>query len=240
MEPAHFRLLYELQKAPTGGLKMLTLKLARLSADYPGIYDGLMPKRALLAVPGLVTALEKARVLKLGIVLSDLLRSPARSLARRRELDAAKKPQLALPPGFSPHNFGRSFDCDVNVLIRVHGSKKAADEALAELNLFCHRRDHALGSECWHYNYLDPSKGERPHDWEKSTSGAVERAILSDHGAALSLREGNLDRLPEALAQAGFYGVAAFQQAWGLGVDGIAGPKTRRTLASVTAKITEV
>lgn len=215
---------------------MLELLLARLPLNYPGIYGGKMPERALWLYPDLARALLDLLSAGIAVVLSDGLRSPARSLQRQEEFRQKGGPQLAQPPGYSAHNFGLAVDIKVDDLVKVFGSKPALDEALRKYGLWCFRRDGRLKPECWHYNYLgtDPRNGPLPY--ENTTARAIERRILELYGAELALATPTPQQaLAAALKAANCVTVKEFQAKWGLKVDGIPGPRTRRTLASVTA-----
>lgn len=70
-------------------------------------------------------------------------------------LAAIQSKQGVQPPGFSGHNFGVSFDVDVEYTLRSLGwSYAELLEAFAAFGWYCYRRDGVRGHEDWHFNYL--------------------------------------------------------------------------------------
>lgn len=237
----------------------LTLDLVRLEGQrgiYPKGTGGPLPARMAWGHPDLAAALAAARQRGISLVLSDCYRSAAASLARRQGLEAAGKTQLAKRPGESLHNWGLAIDIDVPQALTANGlrHKRDLDAALAACGLWCHRRDGARGAEDWHYNALASASAIAMGDahiladaarWlasasPRSTSRAAEAKIQALYGAGMTLAPWEV-RL--ALASLGYSPsaeltevVREFQLDWDLTPDGIAGPKTQRLLAYLTAK----
>jgi hypothetical protein len=173
-----------------------------------------------------------------GVVVSDMLRSPESSLAARRRSRGAQ------PPGWSGHNYGLSIDLSVTKTLRNRGENKTElDAYMLERGWYCHRLDHKRKREEWHYNH---GIGPYVKDRDRYNSAALERRIQADFADAwdfpsqvlqsylqdLKLYLGEIDGIVGPLSKEA---VRAFQRAWLLRVDGIAGRRTRRTLALVTA-----
>jgi hypothetical protein len=198
-----------------------------------------MPKRMAFLHPEAAFRLTMAQAdLGNNLVFSDIWRSSLESL--RRAFPEGKPPStITKPPGFSGHNFGFSFDLDVNeTMKRTKLSKKALDAALAKHGIWCHRRDGLIKVESWHYNVLlTDLSGFFAH----STAPAVERQIQLVYGEALTadprqtqrclqylkLYNGDIDGKHGPLTKTA---VTAFQRAWHLKPDGVAGPITNRVL----------
>lgn len=213
-------------------------------------YNGLVPRRARFLEPGAAASTLQLVAKYPWLTFTDVYRSPDASLAARRTKRGVQ------PPGFSAHNFGLAWDLDVGACLRG-GTLKYVElvEQLTADFWFCHRRDlDQTASESWHFNYLGP-------DWKRfmtqvdpqaanTWSWAVEARIVELYGEQFKLDD---RQVQEGLAALKFYSgaadgsmgpltreaVGAFQRAWGLPDDGLAGSRTRRVLAVVTAK-TEV
>ncbi len=223
---------------------MLTLSLVPLPATLRGIYGATkdkLPTRFLWAHPDLANAIDATERDGLSLAYSDIFRSPEASLARRKEFDARGGPQLAKRPGESPHNFGLAVDIDVMWCLKTYRiSKQALDERLQRYGLYCHRRDHQLAAESWHYNALGEDAAQwLQHASTSSTSRAIEAKILALNGEGFRLTPMEIER---SLAKLGYKpekgirgAVMRFQDDWDLSVDGLPGPKTQRLLAYLTA-----
>jgi murein L,D-transpeptidase YcbB/YkuD len=114
-------------------------------------------------------------------------------------------------------------------------SKAQLDAALESCGLYCHRKDHELGNESWHYNALGPDAQQ----WLRfasanSTSRAVEAKLMSVYSAQMVLTQ---QEVAQCLAQLKYKAVKEFQADWDLQADGIAGPVTQRLLAYLSAEI---
>jgi hypothetical protein len=228
----------------------LTLKLELRRVDNVlGIYevdgvDGRMPARMRWLHPDAAKAFA---VIAPWAVVSDMFRSPESSLNAIRTKVGAK------PPGFSAHNFGLAVDLDIaasrqNLAARV-GSRRAItkaelDEALEAAGWFCHRRDHAMDHEAWHFNYLGVVTQVSAR--YRTTEGWIEGRIRQLYGAALELDDRGAQ---SALKRLRLYSGAidgkvgpltreatrVFQRAWGLVETGRLDARTQRTLAYVAA-----
>jgi hypothetical protein len=184
------------------------------------------------------------------IAFSDIWRSGESSLA------AVVAGRGALAPGYSGHNFGVSFDLDVEYTRRALGIPYAELlRLLAGYGWHCYRQDGARGSEDWHFNYLG-SAAEAASVLNRMTQnhstwqGGAESAILkrypverfalsaSDIQAGLKklgLYHGDVDGKFGPLSLAA---VGAFCRAWRLPEQ--TGPRFSRTLAFVAADIVKV
>lgn len=231
---------------------LLPLKLHALAAyDVTGVYKiggqpNQMPERARFLHP--YAAASWLRDLKQILVVSDMLRSAESSLA------AVEEGRGAQPPAYSGHNYGFCIDIDVSAAMKKLGFKKKEqlDAWMVERGWWCHRVDHALDSESWHYNYLRLYRdlGITPTDPEisakvKSTAGYLEQLIVAVYGTylkpddttcqfmlqSLKLYSGKIDGAIGPLSK---QATAAFQRAWHLSPTGALDDKTRRTLAFVS------
>lgn len=211
---------------------MMQLNLVKLPATLRGIYGPTKDKlgaQQLWAHPDLEAAINRLERDSLRLVYSDIFRSAEGSLRARRA-----KPGLVQPPGYSAHNFGLAIDIDHGKMMKeLRLTKKQLDELLENYGLFCHRTDHALGSEAWHYNCLGPNPGQWIKEGERTTAGAVERKIQGLYGESFRMEPGEI---LDALAKLKILSVVEFQRAWDLEPDGVAGVKTQRTLALVSAE----
>jgi hypothetical protein len=123
------------------------------------------------------------------IILSDVYRTGEASLAAR------KMKRGVASPAYSGHNYGISWDVD------VEGTLKANGWAYADLlnymqsrGWYCHRRDGSRGSEDWHFNYLGDyaqeilAKIKPSSSWGKGTwSLGAELVIQKFYGASFVL-----------------------------------------------------
>ena len=171
-------------------------------------------------------------------VCSDMFRSPESSLRAVREGRGAQ------PPGYSAHNYGLAIDIDIAPSMKLLGvmTKIGLDSEMERRGWYCHRRDHVIGFEAWHYNFLGIGAAVAG----TLTSDEIEARILAMYGNGLSPDDRECQRL---LAKLKMYGgevdgdigpltreaARAFERAWGLNVDGVLDAKTRRTLAYVAA-----
>lgn len=237
--------------------RMLTLQLSQVPADkVVGAYGpndekakpklkydalvttGSMPARTLF----LHTEAAKRYVNMLhpnGIAISDMYRSAESSLA------AVASGRGAQPPAFSLHNYGIAID------LRIDDSmKRMRDKGLpikTKLDLdnwmqangwYCHRTDHQLESEAWHYNALflytalgfaDKPVAVDPKKFS-TTSGFAEELIKKLYRDQLYPDDTECQKM---LAKIGMYkgefdgkigpiskaAIQAFQRAWGTGKD---------------------
>lgn len=227
----------------------MILVLQRLPADkVRGIYTidkipGRMPARALYLHPH--AAASFLADLAPCITVSDMLRTAESSL------NAVRTGRGAQRPGYSGHNYGFSIDIEVSEAMRALGfkTKRLLDDWMATRGWFCHRRDHLIEHEAWHYNFLKLAElrgGPPLLPAGTITSDELERLIQIVYGvelqpgdrdcqsmlALLHLYRGAIDGIIGPLSREA---IAAFQRAWELTVDGTLGPKTRRTLAFVAA-----
>jgi hypothetical protein len=221
---------------------MLTLKLEALPADrVKGIYkiggvEGRMPARALFlhpaAAPSFLEMTDR-------LVCSDIFRTAEASLA------AVKANRGAQPPGYSAHNFGLAIDLDVKATMKniPLANKEQLDFFMEVKGWFCHRRDHTMDSESWHYTFLGVGADVSPR--VKTIVNYTEARILEVYGKSFSPDDAECQRLLQKLriysgevdGKIGPQSKAAigvFQRGWGL-TEGPLDAKTRRTLALVAA-----
>ncbi len=215
---------------------MLILHLERLPASTLGSYDGRMPARSLflhpLAAPSFLKNIDRW-------VCSDIYRSPEASLV------AMKTRKGAQPPGYSAHNFGLAIDLDIKATMKnlEFKTKTELDVFMEKVGWFCHRRDHKLDHEAWHYTFLGTGAFIAPQ--YKTIVWHTAARIREVFGEALLPDDTECQRL---LAKLGYYGGAidgkigplslaaidVFRRGWGIkgkNIDSI-----RRTLAIVAAE----
>jgi hypothetical protein len=231
----------------------MQLQLCKLPSTLRGAYDinrdGIkneLAERMLFAHPDLARAILKLEKDGIRLRYSDIFRSAASSLARRKEFESRGGPQLAKRPGESPHNWGLAVDIDVaDALSSLKLKRKAdLDQFLRGYGLHCHRLDGLTGPEAWHYNCLGTEIAPYfMHASPRSTSRAIEAKIQALYGGAMSLSRDEIISGLRALKHLGkeatsvsyTAAVKCFQRDWDLTVDGVAGPKTQRLLAYLTA-----
>lgn len=235
----------------------LTLELTPMpSSRVLGSYDmdkdkiaDEMPARSLFLAPDAAASYLDA--LADVVAVSDMFRVPASSLA------AVRAGRGAQPPGFSLHNFGIAIDLDTGRTME-RGSfknKAALDAWMVERGWFCHRTDHLMKFECWHFNFLGVGfkvpAGTRTterlaeaeirrryaHAWTGVTPKEVQAML-----AQLGLYGGAIDGIIGPISRAA---IAVFQRGWGIPdgeefkghmvTHGKADPSTIRTLVYITA-----
>lgn len=220
---------------------MLTLSLTTIPAQrVRGIYGpdkDQLPTRMRFLHPDAATSFLRFAD---DVVVSDMFRSPESSLQAVREGRGAQ------PPAFSAHNYGLAIDLDLGPTMKRWKltSKAELDQSLAQQGWFCHRRDHALGHEAWHFNFL--GEDAAIPGGLRVTSGLIEARIVELHGgslrpddracqemlAKLRLYAGEIDGDIGPLSREAIH---AFQRAWRLRETEGLDARTRRTLAYVTA-----
>ena len=232
---------------------LLQLRLTALAAyDVPGIYTiggqpGQMPERARWLHPH--AAQSWMADLRQFLTVSDMLRSAESSL------HAVESGRGAQPPAYSGHNYGFCIDIEVAAAIKKIGlkNKTQLDAWMVERGWWCHRVDHKLDAESWHYNYLRLYRdlGITPTDPTISpkvttTAGYLEGLIVAVYGtelkpadpacqfmlATLKMYAGKIDG---AIGPQSRSAISAFQRAWSLRDTGALDDRTRRTLAFVSS-----
>lgn len=225
----------------------MRLVLSSIPADTVGIYTingapNRMPSRALFLAPEAAASF-RAKLYPF-VVISDALRSADSSL------NAVKRGRGAQPPGYSAHNYGLAVDLSTTATMRRGGirTKAVLDDLMESHGWFCHRRDHLLEHESWHYNFL--GVGYKVSPKQRTTSPDVEALILQRYGADLAPSDTECQVMLKALrmysgAIDGDIGplsreaISIFQRAWAspkLHTTGKLDDRTRRTLAFVTAE----
>lgn len=181
------------------------------------------------------------------MAFSDMVRSAESSLAARLSGRGAQA------PAFSGHNFGVSFDLDVDYTLRALGVDYPHLLKILEAHgWYCYRRDGQRGPEDWHFNYLGSdapaflAKITAAHStWPLGAEQCIQKRYPSASCFALSPSD-----IQAALKKLGMYsgdldgklgpqslqGVGAFCRAWKL-PEGTGG-NFARTLAFVAADIT--
>jgi hypothetical protein len=221
--------------------------LTAMPDTVEGIYEGKDGARSVL--PARMRYLHPeaaASFLRLNAIhrlrVSDMLRSAESSLAAKAAGRGAAR------PGFSGHGFGLCIDEDTEAMLhRNNWSKVQLDEFMASEGWYCFRRDHDMGSECWHYNYF----GDDPKRWlgecgSENTTRGLEAKIQHLYGQSLFLnpQEGQAalktlrlysGEIDGELGPLSREAIRVFQRGWGLIDDGTLNIKTQRTLAFVTS-----
>lgn len=185
-------------------------------------------------------------------VCSDMFRSPESSL------EAVERGRGALAPGYSRHNFGLAVDGDTGesmarlgkkLVLGRDATKSEMDREMEKAGFFCHRRDHRLAHESWHFNWL--GKGAVIAPQFRTTYGYGEAQLTRLYDLApdpdacqAMLRElhrrdarvypdpGPVDGIVGKRTKAA---VKAFQEEWHLSPSGTLDHRTARTLALVSA-----
>ena len=139
-----------------------------------------MPDRARFLHP---TAAASFLKLPLDMQVSDMLRSAASSMA------AVEAGRGAQPPGRSGHNYGLAIDVDLDyVLKRNRLTKKALNSVMNQYGWYCHRKDHELGHEAWHYNFFGhDGTCLRACDDSRTTERGMEHRIQQLYGTQMVL-----------------------------------------------------
>lgn len=223
---------------------MLKLKLVSFGVEQvAGIYrvdgkEGRMPPRCRFLHPEAALAFQAIGGL---VVVSDMFRTPESSL------EAVRAKRGAQPPGYSAHNYGLAIDLDISATRarwQLQG-KRSLDEAMESMGWFCHRRDHKMDHEAWHYTHLGIGAVISPK--VKTIVGYTEARIVHFYGDKLAPDDLQSQGLLQKLR---FYGgkldgdigpqsqeaTRAFQRAWGIRESGKLDAKTRRTLAYVACE----
>lgn len=210
-------------------VSVLNLLLKALSVnEVIGIYDvdgdhvsHEMPARLRFLAPDAAAAWRKDMHDK--VVISDMFRSPESSKR------AVAEGRGAQPPSFSAHNYGLAVDLDIDDTMTHIGVKKKVDLDMwmRERGWYCHRVDHKMGHEAWHYNFLgDPLLVISPK--VKSTAGYIEQEIRKRY-ASFWMNASSM-HCQELLRQLKLYGgeidgkigplsrqaIMAFQRTWDL------------------------
>ena len=225
---------------------VLHIQLRPLPATILGIYGpgrDQLPERMRYLHPAAAASYLEIEATPQRLRVTDMLRSADSSL------DAAERKSGVQRPGYSGHNFGLCIDIDVKDCMRRRKMAKATlDAFLAARGWYCHRKDHALAAESWHYSFL--GTGAEAKDYlaasaqSTNTAAALEAKIVDLYGAAFRL---DAAQVQAALRQLRLYSGAvdgmlgplsrqainAFQRAWQLPVTGSADARTQRTLAFV-------
>jgi hypothetical protein len=228
----------------------MRLRLRKLPARILGIYGAgkdELPERMRYLEPEAAESYLALEGSPRRLRVSDMLRSAESSLL------ACQQKRGVQPPAFSGHNYGLSIDVHVaDCLRRFRMDKRTLDGFLAAAGWHCHRKDHALGAESWHFNYL--GRGAEAHRYlaasakASTTLAALEAKIQDRYGAAmklsavaiqtalqrLSMYSGALDGDLGALSK---QAIQVFQRAWQLDPSGKPDARTQRTLAFVAADL---
>jgi len=227
---------------------LLQLKLVRVP-NVLGIYGAnkdQFPTRMSYLHPDAAAAFAAAQS-KGQIRVSDMYRSAEESLRAR----ATK--QGVQPPGYSAHNYGLAIDVDVDDCLKTFKvTKPVFDSMMENFGWYCHRSDGKRGFEDWHYNYLGklPGKyvaglGTRTRDvaieaYIKDLFGDDLKLTAEEAQIALSklkMYRGDIDGI---WGGGGAQALMAFQRAWELPATGKLDARTERTLAYVSAEVSEV
>lgn len=174
---------------------------------------------------------------------SDILRGPDESLL------AAKSGRGAQMPGYSGHNFGLSFDIDVERTMKEKNwSYEDVCRAAVNFGFYGYRQDLSRGAEEWHFNYLGlHAKDILPRTSDRGKwQYAAEEIIKVYYPRIVPL---TTYEIQEGLKKVGMYSgsidgqigplcktsTSVFCQAWKLGTVDPNNEHFQRTLAFVTA-----
>ncbi len=181
------------------------------------------------------------------VVVSDMYRSADSSLA------AVASGRGALPPGYSSHNYGLAIDIDIAKTMKNLGfkTKQLLDVWMRGHGWYCHRVDHTMGKEAWHYTFLGmlvelTGKPLVISPKVKSTYGYIEQLMQLTYGgeltpgpfecqamlAKLHMYSGKIDGKIGPISKSA---IMAFQRAWALSPTGNLDARTKRTLAFLSA-----
>jgi hypothetical protein len=226
----------------------MKLFLSELSPTLRGpndaAYHGVVPRRARFACPDVALAIIQLNDETDGkLVFTDILRTAEASLA------AVVSKRGAQPPAYSGHNFGFSFDLDLDATIKAMQMPYIALVAyLAARDWHCHRRDGAGpdASEAWHFNYgvdvaladpLDHVSWSRPLEALIELRYGPQLSLTPKAGqaalAALGIYRGEIDGIIGPISRAA---IGAFQRAWRLRETLMLDVRTQRTLAFVACE----
>lgn len=223
----------------------MIISLAKLPTTLRGpddpAYKGRMPIRALYLAPDAAVSLLSLEQDTGGLVYSDIYRNAEGSLRARRAKSGVQ------PPGYSGHNYGLSLDLDVTATLRLRKWRYVElIDVMRAHGWYCHRLDlDSSASESWHWNYFGLRAGERlklaDRDRRATWSAPAEAEIMDRYGSQFAMQP---QQIRDALALRGYRvdagmgaAIKRFQHDWDLMPDGIAGPRTQRTLATATAKL---
>lgn len=211
-------------------LRLTPLPKTLLGPNTPD-YRGQVPTRARFLAPDAWASLSKILdQLDNQIVFTDIFRSASASLEAHQTKSGTQ------PPGWSTHGYGLAVDVDLDSTLKnLKCSYMSFCIWMEAANWFCYRRDgNPTASEAWHFTYLsDPTRiGLTDAGGQWAAPGEAE--IESRYGSQFQLSP---DEVDAALKMLNLPDVKSFQTTWALDVDGVAGPKTQRLLAFVTAKI---
>lgn len=217
---------------------MMIIDLSQLSGTLKGIYPlvgpkkdqpnrtdtGRMGSKQLFLHPD--AAASVMQMLADGVYArwSDILRSAMGSL------NAMATKKGVQPPSRSGHNYGFSFDLDIDDVMHVAGlSKQALDDLMGKYGWYCHRKDHLIESEAWHYNFFGDAVEEYLNACgPTSTSLGLEHKIQKFYGAQMHLTPSEVN---EALRKLKYDDLGSFQHKLRLPATGKADDTTLRTLA---------
>lgn len=213
-------------------MNLILQQLPQLAGPPGDGYNGLAPKRALYMRPEAAAALLLVEQDTGGLVYTDILRSPEAIRQAYRTKPGTQ------PVGFSDHGFGGCVDTDVQECLKKLGTNyEGLVEIMAARGYYCHRRDgNPTASESWHFNFLGLDADallELTTTDHTTWARPAEAMIQKWYGPELALTD---DQVAPLLPVAHATDVKDFQRQWDLTVDGVAGPRTKRVLAFVTAQ----
>jgi len=178
-------------------MKLLLSELPSLK----GIYDGKLPARLSYLHPEAAKALLGLEKETGGLTYTSMLRSANQSLVARRT-----KPKLALPPGYSGHNYGLSVDLDLKTnQAEFKASYSDIIDMMVKHGWYCHRRDGKGGAESWHFNYFGEEADrylKLSNQWGSTWKLPVEGKMVILYREAWQMTD---QQVQGALAKMGFY-----------------------------------
>ncbi len=212
-------------------MNLILQQLPQLAGPNDDSYHGLAPKRALYMRPEAGGALLQIEDDTGGLVYTDIYRSPEAIRAAYRAKPGTQ------PVAYSFHGYGGCVDVDVDSTLKKLGTNyEGLVEIMGARGYYCHRRDgNPTASESWHFNFLGSDADallELTTSDHSTWAAPAEAMIQKWYGDQLKLTE---EQIATLLPVASATDVKDFQQQWDLVMDGIAGPRTQRVLAFVTA-----
>jgi len=185
----------------SGNLEKINVPLETIEFPVRGVYktrDGMLPKRMCYLHPDAIRSFyQLQRYTDFKLRYSDIFRKPESSFLARKE-----KGRSVAPPGKSGHNYGVSFDIDVEHALRLFtNNKNPRGKRLLELqDKFVMYDWYPLNSvrnkllrdpgrkrqisEEWHFNYGEEPISSRVEQWysEVELDVAELQSILLDLG----------------------------------------------------------
>lgn len=204
-------------------------------------YKGVLPRRMKYLEPVAAECFVEMIRKYPGMAFSDMYRDPIASLQARRTKAGVQR------PGYSGHNYGISFDCDVDQTCKnLNVRYNELISILKDYGWTCHRSDGKRGPEDWHFNCI----GEYA---KLPGAKGVQKWIENEHPMYCSPTitiKGNAKMIQEMLTKLRLYGgeidgklgplseaaLNSFKKAYDLTGPSVTEAMVVRTLAIATAQ----